>query len=74
VGRIDLLALVDLEGEVLDPDAVVPVLATIGWADTKSAPAHRVLQVDDLLGAAIGGISHPVGPPERVEQVGVESQ
>src|SRR5688572_13824130 len=57
VGRVHVIPALDLEGEVLDTDVVVAVGAAVGRAQTDPSAIVRVNQVDDLLGAAVGGIA-----------------
>ena len=53
VRLVDLLASVNLEGEVLDADVVVPVGATVGWTQAKTTITDfSSREVDDLLRAS----------------------
>ena len=48
--------------------------AAVGWAQANPSAVVRVNQVDDLLGAAVGGIANLLGQPERRQKVEVEGQ
>src|SRR5688572_19865385 len=72
VGGVDVLALLDIEGKVLHPDVVVAVLAAVGLAETEVLVAER--EVDDLLGAAVGGEPPRLPHPERTEQPQIKSE
>lgn len=51
VGLVDLVAIVDLEGEVLDPHLVVPVDTAVCAAQPKTL--HAVFELDDLFSASV---------------------
>jgi hypothetical protein len=74
VGGVHFIPALDLEGEMLDTDVVVTVGAAVGRAQPNPSAVVRVDQVDDLLGAAIGGIAELLGQPERPQKVEVEGQ
>ena len=74
VGGVHVIPAFDLKGEMLDTDVVVAVGAAIGRAQPNPSAVVRVNQVDDLLGAAVGGIANRLGQPERPQQVEVERQ
>jgi hypothetical protein len=71
-GGLDLLPGVDPEGDVLDPDVVVAVLAPVGRPQADQLVAE--LQVDDLLGAAVARIALGLHEPERREHGHVEGE
>ena len=52
VRRVDLFAVVDVEGEVLDPDLVVAMLAAVGGPEADVLLAE--LKIDNVLAAAVG--------------------
>src|SRR3954451_11369653 len=72
VGRIHVLALLDVEGQVLHTDAVVAVLAGVGRAEPEVLVAEP--EVDDLLGPAVGREPPRLPHPERAEQRHVERE
>ena len=72
VGLLDLLAAVDGEGDVLDPDVVVPVLAAVGRTEAEELVADD--EVRNLLGAAVGRVADDLRDAERPEQLVVEGE
>jgi hypothetical protein len=75
VRLVDLLTSVNLEGEVLDADAVVPVDATVGCTQAKTTITDfSAREVDDLLRSSVGRIPDLLGPSERSEQVEIEGE
>jgi hypothetical protein len=71
-GRVDLVARVDLERDVLDTDVVVAVLAAIGRSQPEVLLAE--LEVDDFFGAAVSLLADVFFQPERCQELRVESQ
>ena len=75
VRLVNLLASVNLEGEVLNADVVVPVGSTVGWTQAKTTITDfSSREVDDLLRASVGRIPDRLGPSERSEQVEIEGE
>ena len=72
MGPVDLLAGVDLEGDVLDADLVVAVGAAIRRPDPD--PRVPELEVDDLLGPSVGVEPRVLAEAERAEDGVVEGQ
>jgi hypothetical protein len=69
VRLVDLVSIVHLEGEVLDPHFVVPVGTAVRRAQPE--PLYAVLEVDDLFGLSIGGVPELLLEPERPENPGL---
>src|SRR5665213_110264 len=59
MGGVDLVATVDVEGQVLEPHLVIAMLAAVGRPQTEVLIAAGEAEVDDLLGAAITGEALP---------------
>jgi hypothetical protein len=64
VRGIDLVAAVDLEREMLDPHVVVVVRAAVSRSQSQICARPEVLEIDDFLGSAVGGIAGVLGPSE----------
>jgi hypothetical protein len=71
---IDLGSRVDFERQVLDPDFVIAVGATVSRAETEHRAPRRLLEIDDLLRAAIGRLANLLSPAEWAEEEQVEPQ
>jgi hypothetical protein len=71
-GRVDLVARVDLERDVLDADVVVAVVAAIGRSQPEVLLAE--LEVDDFFGAAVSLLADVFFQPERCQELRIESQ
>src|ERR687898_344860 len=63
---------VDLEGQMLEPDAVVAMIAAVGG--TKAEPFVSEAHIDDLLGAPVGRIALFLLQPQGSQEVGVERE
>ena len=72
MGCVHLIPALDLEGKVLDADVVVGVGAAVGLAQPSRSAIVLVNQVDDLLGAAVGGKADLLRQPERPQKIEVE--
>ena len=72
MSRVDLLAGVDLERQVFEPDAVVAMGAAVGG--TKAEPFVTEAQIDDLLGAPVGRIALFLLQAQGSQEVQVEGQ
>jgi hypothetical protein len=70
--RVHLFPGVDLERQVLEPDAVVAMGATVGG--TKAEPFVSEAQIDDLLGAPVGRIALFLLQPQGSQEVHVEGE
>jgi hypothetical protein len=71
-GFVDLLTAFDLEGEVLDPYAVVGVLTAVRRSKPKVLLAEA--KVDDLLRAAVTRDAEVLLEAERPEDAEVEGE
>lgn len=69
---VDLIAGVDLEGQMLEPHVVVTVRTAVRGPQAEQRAAE--LQVDDLLGPAVAENAGVLGQAERLEQRSVERQ
>ena len=67
---VDLVAAIDLDGDVLDADAVVLMPSAVRRAYAEGGAA--VTEVDDLLGAPVGRVADVLRPPERPQQLEIE--
>jgi hypothetical protein len=56
---VDLVATVDVEGQMLDPHLVKAMLAAVGRPQAEIPIPAGEGEVDDLLGAAIAGKALP---------------
>jgi hypothetical protein len=74
VRRIDLVAALDLEREMLDSYVVVVVPAAVGRSQSQVRAPPECAEIDDLLGSAVGGIAGELAPSERSQQGEVELQ
>jgi len=72
VGFVDLLAGFNLEGEVLDPDLVLVVLAGVRRAEPKVLLAEA--KVNNLLRAAVARDADVLLEAERPKNLKVESE
>ena len=74
VHRVDLLAAVDADRDVLDADVVVAVLAAVRAAEADPLLPAADAEVDNLLGAALGWEPVQLLHAQRAEQREVELQ
>ena len=72
VRLVDLVPIVHLEGEVLDPHLVVPVETAVRGAQPKAL--HTEFKVDDLFGLSVRRIPEPLLKSEWPENLIVESK
>ena len=74
VRGVDLIPLVDLEREVLEPHGVVAVLTIVGRSQPQPAAGRRLLQVHDLFGPSVRRESELSSPTERPQKGAVERE
>ena len=74
VRLVDLISLLDLEGEVLYPNLVVAESATVGRPDSEHRACARVPQIHDFLGPAVGRVLIARKPSKRAEEIQIEGQ
>ncbi len=74
VRSVNLSPSIDVEGEVLKADLVVPVTSAISGSQPQVLLALPKAEIDHLLGAAVRGEPFPLTQSQRPEHRQVESQ
>ena len=72
VGLVDLFGTLDEEGEVLDPNVVVVMLAAVGAAETEHLASG--VEIDNLLGPTIGRGALGLAQAQWPEDLEVEGE